>query len=54
MTQGADAPTLARLPIVQVDQARIEEHLDGVVRRTVEETLNAVASARQHPQQGEK
>src|SRR5262245_36356024 len=44
-TKGPDAPALTRLPIVQVDQARIEEHLDGVVRRTVEETLNALLDA---------
>jgi transposase-like protein len=44
-TTGPDAPPVARLPIVQVDQARIEEHLDGVVRRTVEETLNALLDA---------
>jgi putative transposase len=44
-TKGPDAPALTRLPVVQVDQARIEEHLDGVVRRTVEETLNALLDA---------
>jgi transposase-like protein len=30
---------------VQVDEARIQEHLDDVVRRTVEETLNALLDA---------
>jgi transposase-like protein len=33
------------LPCVQVDEARIHAHLDGVVRQTVEETLNALLDA---------
>jgi putative transposase len=33
------------LPAIQVDEARIHEHLDGIVRRTVEETLNALLDA---------
>jgi transposase-like protein len=33
------------LPFVKVDEARIQEHLDDVVRRTVEETLNALLDA---------
>src|ERR1700757_4002156 len=36
---------LANLPFVKVDEARIQEHLDDVVRRTVEETLNALLEA---------
>src|SRR5262245_27514662 len=41
---GAD-PRVVRLPCVQVDEARIHDHLDGLVRRTVEETLNALLDA---------
>jgi multidrug efflux pump subunit AcrA (membrane-fusion protein) len=33
---------VANLPFVKVDEARIQEQLDDVVRRTVEETLNAL------------
>src|SRR5450631_1424959 len=36
---------VASLPFVKVDEARIQEHLDDVVRRTVEETLNALLDA---------
>jgi len=36
---------VANLPFVKVDEARIQEHLDDVVRRTVEETLNALLDA---------
>src|SRR5262245_60283319 len=36
---------VVRLPAVHIDEARIHEHLDGVVRRTVEETLNALLDA---------
>jgi putative transposase len=43
-TDGTDARVVS-LPCVQVDEARIHEHLDGVVRRTVEETLNALLDA---------
>jgi putative transposase len=42
--EGADGRVVS-LPCVQVDEARIHEHLDGVVRRTVEETLNALLDA---------
>jgi putative transposase len=45
---GASAPPVAdvpSLPFVKVDEARIQEHLDDVVRRTVEETLNALLDA---------
>jgi transposase-like protein len=41
---GAEARVVS-LPCVQVDEARVREHLDGVVRRTVEETLNALLDA---------
>lgn len=43
-TDGTDARVVS-LPCVQVDEAKIQEHLDGVVRRTVEETLNALLDA---------
>jgi putative transposase len=36
---------VASLPFVKVDEARIQEHLDDVVRRTVEETLNTLLDA---------
>ena len=36
---------VVRLPAVQIDEAKIHEHLDGVVRRTVEQTLNALLDA---------
>jgi hypothetical protein len=29
-------------PVVQIDEGRIQAHLDGVVRSTVEEALNAL------------
>jgi hypothetical protein len=45
VTKGADGAAVTSLPLVQVDEARIHEHLDGVVRRTVEETLNALLDA---------
>jgi len=32
-------------PVVQIDEGRIREHLDEVVRSTVEETLNALLDA---------
>lgn len=32
-------------PVVQIDQERIQAHLDEVARSTVEETLNAGRSA---------
>jgi transposase-like protein len=43
-TDEVDARVVS-LPCVQVDEAKIHEHLDGVVRRTVEETLNALLDA---------
>jgi putative transposase len=48
VTSVASAPNatdVASLPFVKVDEARIQEHLDDVVRRTVEETLNALLDA---------
>lgn len=41
---ATQAPSL-RLDAIHGDQAKIHEHLDGVVRRTVEETLNALLDA---------
>lgn len=32
-------------PVVQIDEGRIQAHLDEVVRSTVEETLNALLDA---------
>jgi len=32
-------------PVVQIDEGRIQAHLDEVVRATVEETLNALLDA---------
>jgi transposase-like protein len=32
-------------PVVQIDEGRTQAHLDGVVRSTVEETLNALLDA---------
>jgi len=32
-------------PVVQIDEGRIQTHLDEVVRSTVEETLNALLDA---------
>lgn len=32
-------------PVVKIDEGRIREHLDEVVRSTVEETLNALLDA---------
>ena len=37
---GAEARVVSP-PLVQGDEAQVREHLDGVVRRTVAETLNA-------------
>jgi putative transposase len=52
-TDAANGPTatdatvarVVSLPAVHIDEATIHEHLDGVVRRTVEETLNALLDA---------
>ena len=38
-------PREAPVPFVRVNEAQIQEHLDKVVRRTVEETLNALLDA---------
>jgi putative transposase len=45
VASATDEPEVASLPFVKVDEARIQEHLDDVVRRTVEETLNALLDA---------
>jgi len=40
---GEGRPPLG--PVVQIDEGRIQAHLDEVVRATVEETLNALLDA---------
>jgi putative transposase len=45
VANATNEPELAGIPFVKVDEARIHEHLDNVVRRTVEETLNALLDA---------
>jgi putative transposase len=42
-TGSGTAPVLG--PVVQIDEGRIQAHLDEVVRATVEETLNALLDA---------
>jgi hypothetical protein len=42
-TGNGAAPVLG--PVVQIDEGRIQAHLDEVVRTTVEETLNALLDA---------
>ncbi len=44
MSSLPESPAQA-LPLIQVDQAQVERHLDGVVRDTVEATLNALLDA---------
>src|SRR6516164_7328842 len=44
-TSATDDGAVANLPFVKVDEERIQEHLDDVVLRTVEETLNALLDA---------
>ena len=44
-TKASDDATVASLPFVKVDEQRIQEHLDDVVRRTVEQTLNSLLDA---------
>jgi putative transposase len=44
-TKTSDDATVANVPFVKVDEERIEQHLDDVVRRTVEQTLNALLDA---------
>jgi hypothetical protein len=41
----ASGSTSALGPVVQIDEGRIQAHLDKVVRATVEETLNALLDA---------
>ena len=42
--QTPDAPAV-RVPAIQIDEAQIHAHLDGIVRQTVEDTLNALLDA---------
>jgi transposase-like protein len=41
----SDGPKSSLGPVVQIDEGRIQSHLDEVVRATVEETLNALLDA---------
>jgi transposase-like protein len=43
MDQDSEAKTLGK--VVQIDEARIQDHLGELVRGTVEETLNAMLDA---------
>ena len=43
--EGASGARALLGPVVQIDEGRIREHLDEVVRSTVEETLNALLDA---------
>ena len=48
MEAGVEAGSGARPPlgpVVQIDEGRIQAHLDEVVRATVEETLNGLLDA---------
>src|SRR5262245_33031099 len=38
-------PVAQPLPLIQVDQDQVQQHLDGLVRDTVEATLNALLDA---------
>jgi hypothetical protein len=42
---GAGSETKALGSVVQIDEGKIQAHLDEVVRSTVEETLNALLDA---------
>jgi putative transposase len=42
-TGSGTTPALG--PVVQIDEGRIQAHLDEIVRSTVEETLNALLDA---------
>jgi putative transposase len=42
---GTNESALSSLPFLKVDEGQIQAHLDDVVRRTVEETLNALLDA---------
>src|SRR5262249_43570923 len=44
MDSVAEAAAKA-LPLIQVDQEQVQRHLDGLVRDTVEQTLNALLDA---------
>ena len=43
--EAAGEPRQPLRPVVQIDEGHIREHLDEVVRSTVEETLNALLDA---------
>jgi hypothetical protein len=43
-TAATPIPTRC-LPAIHVDEAQIHAHLDGVVRQTVQDTLNALVDA---------
>jgi putative transposase len=45
VASDTSAIAVANLPFVRVDEGRIQEHVDEVVRRTVEETLNGLLDA---------
>jgi transposase-like protein len=38
-------PTAQTIPLIQVDQQQVQQHLDSLVRQTVEQTLNAILDA---------
>jgi putative transposase len=44
MSSVPESPAKAR-PLIQVDQAQVEKHIDEVVRDSVEATLNALLDA---------
>ena len=46
-TNQGEVPKLSQ--VIQIDEAKIQEHLGEVVRRTVEKTLNAHAGRRGRP-----
>jgi putative transposase len=43
--QSVPNPAAQPLPLIQVDQAEVQRHLDGLVRDSVAETLNALLDA---------
>src|SRR5512144_1805152 len=38
-------PAVKALPLIQVDQQHVHQHLDNLVRQSVEQTLNALLDA---------
>src|ERR1700745_1801573 len=44
-SRGVNGKAAGLGPVVQIDEGRIQAHLDEVVRATVEETLNALLDA---------